>query len=94
MEWFSRADHLKIWLGSGGTIAPQTDVQLEWYGNDIDRGVAKILQGATSVRYDGSDMMPGEVGTGAFWKEMTAWASGSEDITTALQNIDAAWPKK
>lgn len=94
MEWFSRGDHLKTWLASGGTIAPQTDAQLDWYGNDIDRGVAKILQAATSVRYDGSDMMPGEVGTGAFWKEMTSWASGTEDLATALQNIDAAWPKK
>ncbi len=94
LEWFSRAEHLKTWLASGGTIAPQKDGQLEWYGNDIDRGVAKILQAATSVRYDGSDLMPGEVGTGAFWKEMTAWISGTEDLDTALANIDAAWPKK
>lgn len=94
MEWFSRAEHLKTWLASGGTIAPQKDGQLDWYGNDIDRGVAKILQDATSVRYDGSDLMPGEVGTGAFWKEMTSWVSGTEDLDTALANIDAAWPKK
>jgi alpha-glucoside transport system substrate-binding protein len=94
MAWFSRGEHLKTWLASGGTIAPHKDAQLEWYGNDIDRGVAKILQGATSVRYDGSDLMPGEVGTGAFWKEMTAWVSGTEDLDTALANIDAAWPKK
>lgn len=94
MLYFSRAEHLKSWLASGGTIAPQNDIQLEWYGNDIDRGVAEILQGATSVRYDGSDLMPGEVGTGAFWKEMTAWVSGSEDLDTALKNIDAAWPQK
>lgn len=93
MQWFTRAEHLKTWLASGGTIAPQTDGQLEWYGNDIDRGVAEILQGATSVRYDGSDLMPGEVGTGAFWKEMTAWVSGTEDLETALANIDAAWPR-
>lgn len=94
MAWFSRGEHLKTWLASGGTIAPQNDAQLEWYGNDIDRGVAKILQNATSVRYDGSDLMPGEVGTGSFWKEMTAWVSGTEDLDTALKNIDASWPKK
>lgn len=94
MEWFSRGDHLKTWLASGGTIAPQKDAALDWYGNDIDRGVAKILAGATSVRFDGSDLMPGEVGAGSFWKEMTAWASGSEDLDTALKNIDASWPQK
>lgn len=94
MQWFSRAEHLKTWLASGGTIAPQNDVQLDWYGNDIDRGVAQILAAATSVRFDGSDLMPGEVGTGSFWKEMTAWVSGSEDLDTALANIDASWPSK
>ena len=94
MEWFSRGDHLKTWLASGGTIAPQKDAQLDWYGNEIDRGVAKILANATSVRFDGSDLMPGEVGAGSFWKEMTAWVSGSEDLDTALKNIDASWPQK
>jgi alpha-glucoside transport system substrate-binding protein len=92
MQWFTRAEHLKTWLASGGTIAPQKDAQLDWYGNDIDRGVAEILAAATSVRFDGSDLMPGEVGAGSFWKEMTAWISGTEDLDTALGNIDASWP--
>ena len=93
MQWFTRGEHLKTWLASGGTIAPQRDAQIEWYGNEIDRGVAEILAGATSVRFDGSDLMPGEVGAGSFWKEMTAWISGSVDLDTALSNIDASWPK-
>jgi alpha-glucoside transport system substrate-binding protein len=94
MEWFSRGDHLKTWLASGGTIAPQKDADMAWYGNEIDRDVAKILANATSVRFDGSDQMPGEVGAGSFWKEMTSWISGSEDMPTALKNIDASWPQK
>ena len=36
--------------------------------------------------------MPAEVGAGSFWKEMTAWLNGDEDIDTALQNIDDSWP--
>ena len=94
MAWFTRGEHLKTWLASGGTISPHKDAQLEWYGNDIDRGVAEILADATSVRFDGSDLMPGEVGAGSFWKEMTAWVSGSEDLDTALSNIDTSWPSK
>ncbi len=94
MAWFTRGEHLKTWLASGGTISPHKDAQLEWYGNDSDRGVAKILAEATSVRFDGSDLMPGEVGAGSFWKEMTSWVSGSEDLDTALANIDASWPAK
>ena len=92
MAWFTRGEHLKTWLASGGTISPHKDAELDWYGNEIDKGVAEILAGATSVRFDGSDLMPGEVGAGSFWKEMTAWVSGSEDLGTALENIDASWP--
>jgi alpha-glucoside transport system substrate-binding protein len=36
--------------------------------------------------------MPAEVGTGSFWKEMTAWISGDEDLSTALGNIENSWP--
>lgn len=92
MQWFTRAEHLKPWLASGGTVAPQTDVDLSWYGNDIDRGVAEILGSATSVRFDGSDLMPSEVGAGTFWKEMTDWVGG-KDLDEALAAIDASWPR-
>ncbi len=85
--------HDLVLIGADLPFAPQRDAQLEWYGNDIDRGVAEILAGATSVRFDGSDLMPGEVGAGSFWKEMTAWISGSENLDTALSNIDASWPR-
>jgi alpha-glucoside transport system substrate-binding protein len=93
MAWFTTGEHLKSWLQSGGTISPHKDSNLDWYGNDIERGVAKIIQDATSVRFDGSDLMPGEVGAGSFWKEMTAYISGSIDLDTALEDIDASWPR-
>jgi alpha-glucoside transport system substrate-binding protein len=92
LQWFSTAEHLRPWLEEGGTIAPQNDVNLDWYGRDIDRGVAEILAEATSVRFDGSDLMPGEVGAGSFWNQMTAYVSGQIDLDTALNEIDASWP--
>jgi alpha-glucoside transport system substrate-binding protein len=45
------------------------------------------------VRFDASDLMPAAVGQGTFWKEMTAFVSGQIDQATALQEIDASWPK-
>jgi len=93
MAYLTRGEHLKGWMATGGAIAPQKDAKLEWYGNAMDRGIAEILKNATSVRFDGSDLMPGEVGAGAFWREMTAWVAGTTDEETALKNIDAAWPK-
>ena len=93
MEYFTKAEHLKVWVKSGGAIAPQLDSDLSWYGDDITRFVAKTILEADSVRFDASDLMPGAVGSGAEWKELTSWISGKEDLDTALKNIDAAWPK-
>jgi alpha-glucoside transport system substrate-binding protein len=93
MEYFTKGEHLKGWIESGGAIAPQKDADLAWYGDDITRFVAQTIVEADAVRFDASDLMPGAVGSGAEWKEMTSWISGKEDLATALQNIDAAWPQ-
>jgi alpha-glucoside transport system substrate-binding protein len=49
---------------------------------------------ADAFRFDGSDLMPGQVGSGAFWTEMTSWVTGQIDLETALANIEAAWPSQ
>ena len=56
--------------------------------------MAKIILEAGSVRFDGSDLMPGEVGAGSFWKGMTDYVSGATDLDTTMQEIDAAWPQQ
>jgi alpha-glucoside transport system substrate-binding protein len=45
------------------------------------------------VRFDGSDNMPSEIGSGAFWKEGTNWVLGSQNLKTFLDNVEKAWPK-
>ena len=93
MEFFSTGESVKAWVQAGGAISPHLDSSLDWYTNVVDRGVAEIILNATSLRFDGSDLMPGEVGAGQFWKSMTSYVSGSIDLDTALKEIDAAWPK-
>ncbi len=92
MEYFTQGEHLKTWIQSGGAISPHYDSDLSWYANDVNRKIAEIILNADSVRFDGSDLMPGEVGAGSFWKGMTDWISGATDLDTALAEIDAAWP--
>jgi alpha-glucoside transport system substrate-binding protein len=92
IDFFSRGESLRAWLGTGGALSPHNDTQLEWYGSDVERGIAELVATATSVRFDGSDLMPGAVGSGSFWKGMTDWVSGTVDLPTALAEIDAAWP--
>jgi alpha-glucoside transport system substrate-binding protein len=93
MQYFTKAEHLKVWMQQGGAIAPQKDADLSWYGSDIERVVGAAIKDANTVRFDASDLMPGAVGAGSFWKEMTSFVSGTENLDTALKNIDASWPK-
>jgi alpha-glucoside transport system substrate-binding protein len=93
MEFFTTGESIKGWLAAGGALSPHNDVQLDWYGDDVERNIAEVVSQATSVRFDGSDLMPGEVGAGSFWKGMTDYISGATDLDTALREIDAAWPE-
>lgn len=94
MSFFSSGASVEKWLGAGGAVSPHADSSLDWYGdNTVERGVAEIIQNATSVRFDASDLMPGAVGAGSFWKGMTDYVAGTIDLDTAVKEIDAAWPQ-
>ena len=58
-------------------------------GGEEDR---RIGGWASTVRFDASDLMPGAVGAGSFWKGMTDYFSGAADMDTVLTEIDASWP--
>ena len=94
MEYFTKGEHLKGWLAAGGALSPHKDVDLAWYGSDLEREIARLAGEATSVRFDASDLMPGEVGAGSFWKGMTNYVSGITDLDATMKEIDAAWPTK
>ena len=94
MEYFTKGEHLKGWLAAGGALSPHKDVDLSWYGSDLEREIARLASEATSVRFDASDLMPGEVGAGSFWKGMTNYVSGITDLDETMKEIDAAWPQK
>ena len=93
IQYFSTGDSVKAWVEAGGAISPHKDSNLDWYTNVVDRGVAEIILNASTVRFDGSDLMPGAVGAGQFWKSMTDYVTEAIDLDTALTQIDAAWPK-
>jgi len=78
--------------GSSSFISPHTDFDASLYQNELTRSYAEILSTSSAFLFDGSDQMPGEVGAGTFWQDMTAWISGQQDLDTTLSNIDASWP--
>jgi alpha-glucoside transport system substrate-binding protein len=73
-------------------FSPHKDFDTSLYPNQVTKDEADYAYGASTFLFDGSDSMPAEVGTGSFWKEMTAWISGDEDLDTALGNIQDSWP--
>ena len=93
MEYFTVPESAKGWLETGGALATHLTATPDMYGSDLERGIAQLVSDATSFRFDGSDLMPGEVGAGSFWKGMTDWVSGSADLDTVLAEIDASWPQ-
>jgi alpha-glucoside transport system substrate-binding protein len=77
---------------SGSWISPRKDFDTSLYPNETLKSIAEIAYQGTGFAFDGSDQMPGEVGSGSFWRDMTAWISGQEDAKTALDNIENSWP--
>ena len=90
-SFFSSGASLESWVKAGGATSPHKDSKLEWYSNDTDKSVADILLKAESVRFDASDLMPGVVGAGTFWKGMTDYVAGTVDLDKALEEIQAGW---
>lgn len=77
---------------TGGYLSPHKDFDLNNYPSQTMRDIAQVAYKTTAFGFDGSDAMPGAVGSGSFWKQMTAWISGKQDLRTTLTAIDSSWP--
>jgi len=93
MEYFTTPQSVGGWLAGGGAIAAQQTATQDMYGSDVDWGVSQLVANATSFRFDGSDLMPGEVGTGSFWQYITDYVVGAVDLDMAMPAIDDSWPR-
>jgi len=77
---------------AGGWVSANKGLDVNNLASPIDKLSAQTLQDPQAVfRFDASDQMPGAVGAGSFWKEMTAWITG-ESTKQALDNIESSWP--
>lgn len=91
MTYLATPEPHAIWAGLGSYISPHRQVSLDAYPDDLTRRQAEILQNADVLRFDGADLMPGAIGTGAFWSGIVDYVDG-QDLDTVLSDIDAAWP--
>lgn len=93
MRWLSTGSSTRAWASSGGLVSPHLDSALEWYPDEFHRQQARLIREATVFRVDASDIMPEQVGTGAFWQQMVEWVRGMP-TSELLPVIDAAWPEE
>ena len=77
-------------------ISPNIDVGPDCYANDILADASVVLTDALEQgtgRFDASDLMPAEVGSGSFWTGMMQYMTGGPDNKDAvLEDIQASWP--
>ena len=77
-------------------ISPNVNVGPDCYANTILADASEILTTALEEgtgRFDASDMMPAEVGSGTEWTEMLGYMQdGPDSLQDHLDAIEASWP--
>ncbi|HKA85410.1 MAG TPA: ABC transporter substrate-binding protein [Acidimicrobiales bacterium] len=78
-------------------ISPNVNVGPDCYVNDILADASVVLTDALANdtgRFDASDLMPAEVGSGTFWTGMMDYMSnGPDSLQGVLDDIEASWPQ-
>lgn len=78
---------------ASGWVSANQGVDPSVYTDPVDQLSAKYLTDPNATfRFDASDLMPAAVGSGAEWKEFTAWFGENKSTTDVLKAIDGAWP--
>ena len=80
----------EIWMAQSGFLTPFKGVNNAAYGNDALRKQGDILVNASTFRFDGSDLMPGKIGAGAFWTGMIDLVGGKPAADVA-GDIQKSW---
>ncbi len=78
-----------IWSSELGELSAYVNADPAQFESPITRKAQEMLLSATVSRFDGSDLMPGEIGAGAFWSGVLDYISGI-NLDTVLQAIEAA----
>ena len=80
----------ELWMADGGFLTPLKSANPAAYANDEARKQGEIMATASTFRFDGSDLMPGKIGAGAFWTGMVDFVGGKSSADTGAE-IQKAW---
>jgi alpha-glucoside transport system substrate-binding protein len=77
-------------------ISPHVETSGDCYTDEVLATSAETIVTAVregGARFDASDLMPPEVGSGSFWTGMNEWMTGA-DLDDVLARIEASWPSR
>ena len=81
----------EIWMAAPNSafLSAHNGANTAVYSSQALRDQGEILLDATTFRFDGSDLMPGPIGAGAFWTGMVDFILGAsaEEVTTRIQDV-------
>jgi len=90
MEFLKAPIAHEVWMAQSGFLTPLKTANVEAYANDTLKKQGQILLDATTFRFDGSDLMPGKIGAGAFWTGMVDY-SGGKSAKDVANDIQKTW---
>jgi alpha-glucoside transport system substrate-binding protein len=93
LAYMASADFANNRVKLGGVISANKGLDPNNAQSELDKQSIKLLQDPKTVfRFDGSDLMPGAVGSNSFWKGIVTWLNGTPAQEVA-DTIESSWPK-
>ncbi|MBE7195255.1 MAG: carbohydrate ABC transporter substrate-binding protein [Gordonia polyisoprenivorans] len=73
-------------------LSPHNDFDQSKYTSPFQKAAQEAVKDSKAFGFDASDQMPGSVGAGTEWSNLTSWTAGQQSLDDALKAIDESWP--
>jgi alpha-glucoside transport system substrate-binding protein len=92
LAYTGSVDYQTYLVNKRGELSPNKGVKLEDIKDPLVKRFTELQNDADVFRFDASDQMPGAVGSGTLWTEITKWVTGGS-TQDFVDNVEKSWPK-